>query len=1161
MTSNATSVAIPALGVCAVLASLGHAQDKPQPARPQLVVPQLAQVPEVDGRLVDGEWDQAALIRGFIDATGAEGGLMAPDHAQIQIGHREGTLYLAVTVNLPPGVTPSMKFRRRDEPVFLDRYQMEVWLTPPTQGQVKAYQSVINAYGAIWDALHVPALGVVNTGWNGPWTVKSQHTRGERWTAELSLPLSSMLDSPDATLAADGWGLLVAVAWPQRSWPYTQGWYKNVGSHALMTLAADGAGVRMSGITAMRQGEVSAAFMLTGDAKPGEATVTVDGQAFTATAQGQVLQLTGQLPALEDAKLKRTAQVRVADAAGRVLLEGPWTFRVGGDEAPPQDKQNPDAAEGWTLQTRINYAPEANGIRLWGDVLDMPERAALDHAHFAVLPAEGLTPVAESTVRSFEYDAAETLLWLPKNLAPGKYQAISTLRSADGTTLATKRDEFTRPDLQKDFVWLGNTRGKTITLAPPFEAVNVQGKDVSVWGREHRFDGVLPSQITSQGQAMLAAPVTLRAVINGEVVVATSTQPWKLTSQQDTVARFEGGYELAGLALQLTGRLEFDGMVHYDLTATPKNDAAPAIERLYLSIPVKPEHATTYFSTAGGWSASFGIIGPDTPEGRVWTSDAVAPFVPYVGVSDDDRALQWFADTDATWLLGDVPCATIEKAADAIEMQINLVRRPGPIDKPFTAAFGLIASPVRPLPAKWRNTSLDMNPHYGSTVNFFYGPGHGGCPIDPHDTKTLAQVLGVEVGDRDPDAVLAELPPGSRPLDAAAIKTVLGNKADKAQAVQNGMSRGVRHCYFFNAKMYFEGNRSRAFRTFFPGDWQLDPHGGWFHLTPTESYDDFFAFHMDLWFKHWIISGMYFDETYFAPDYNVFNGNGHAMPDGSVRPTVALMRQRANMQRMRQLFIDNDREPFIWVHSSNFMAPHAISAVDVAMFGEDRMPTPASDYVDTTPAALMRSIGRAQKFGFVPVWMDQAGRGGQHQFSRQVWGWCWMHDVVPEYHTSAYQLPALGLRVAWGIDQDDVTFIPYWHQDTGIRTSTPDLIVSAWKRGDGSMLLQAMNLAKSTGTASQVMLDATALGLPAQAKVYDLESAASYRTYTEALMAELLKPRSDQDAAKLRELLSQAKSEQPWLDAADVKGLREAGSPASFNVEVPARDWRLYVVK
>jgi len=302
------------------------------------------------------------------------------------------------------------------------------------------------------------------------------------------------------------------------------------------------------------------------------------------------------------------------------------------------------------------------------------------------------------------------------------------------------------------------------------------------------------------------------------------------------------------------------------------------------------------------------------------------------------------------------------------------------------------------------------------------------------------------------------------------------------------------------------------------------------------------------------------DEAYFPADYNVFNGSGRIMPDGSVRPSVNLMLQRQFMRRVRQVFVDRGVDPFIWVHSSNFMAPHAIGWCQVAMFGEDRSPSATSDYIDTAPEVLFRAIGRSQKYGLPPIWMNQVGRGGGtakgplNRMARQVCGWCWMFDTNVELHTTARGRPQQWLRVHWGIDRDDVRYHPYWKQQF-VQSGDDEVIVSVWTRG-GSALMQVFNLARTRKTA-RLMLDAKALRLPPTARVYDLESSPPVAALEDALRQ--YDAGGTTEASKLRGL--QNACNETGAEPYQLDQLKPVGDSRQARIAIGPRDFALLVVE
>jgi hypothetical protein len=1144
---------------------------------PQVLIPYSEKVPVIDGIIEDKEWEKACVITGFTGATGQYSGVIAPGigfNTFAYLMHNNENLFIGIIYkNLEK--KPSKNYRKRDEPVYLDNPQVELWLTPPAEGNLKGYQLIVNGYNAIFDAEHIPALGVERTAWNGNWIVKSSY-KDKKWMVEIAVPFETLgvKDIKKDNL----WKGMIGIAWPQCSFPYTFGWYKNIQAHADFIFSQEGTCVKINDLSSLLENKLKTEFEIIND-KSEEKEFNIYIEAGNSVVYNKSFKVKGKdktglkidevLPEISK-NTKQSFMVKIG-TSDKVLFSNKWNYSLYEEIKKSETKVE---EEKWQMKTRINFAPISLALYTWCDLLDYPYIDKLKTVRFEVVSPEKKVIVGKD-IEKFEYDSAESYIWLPKEIKYGKYEVHTKFIGKDGNILEEKVDTFEHRNLKKEFIWLGNNFGKNIKVTPPFEKIGIKEKNnpiLSVWGREIEFKGVFPERIKNQGEEMLADSIKLFAESGNKSITAVISKPIKITKKSDERVDFTGEYRIENIIFKIDGFMEFDGMIYYKMTSIIPQNEKVSYDRIYLSIPVKENYAKYYFSTAGGWCPSYGEI--DKENKVVWKSDEIADFVPYVCLSDDKIAIHWFADNDHNWIIGkDYPTAEILKRDKIVEIRINFVRKKGEI-KDFSAEFGLIASPVKPLPSSWRNACLDSRPFANSKINFFYGPGHGGCPIDPHDSEKLAKAMGVYEEGKNPDEILINLPENyidwSNPDILKNAEKVLGKNGvdfiknwDKAKKDPNPYK--VKRCYFFNASMYFEGYRSKAFQTFFPAEWTLIP-SGWFHLTPVESYRDFFAFYMELWFRHWFVEGFYFDEVYHGPDYNVFNGNGKFMEDGSIRPSIPLMHQREFMKRMRQLFIDHKREPFIWVHSTNYMAPYAISPADVAMFGEDKVPIPGNDIIDTIPSLLLRTLGRSQKFGFIPVWMVQVGRSGLPWgfFSRQTCGWFWMHDVVPEYHTAVRGRPLIVLRQGWGIDRDDVNFIPFWGNKNYVSVNDDKFIVSIWTQPEGKVLLQVMNLHKpeENKTDVKISLNVNNLNLKKGFKIYDLESDNRLIEWENNLReAEKLQ---NQDPVKNKDKIKELTKDLNKLPETikyEISNLQIISQNSEFIVSVPPRDFKVYVIE
>ena len=346
-------------------------------------------------------------------------------------------------------------------------------------------------------------------------------------------------------------------------------------------------------------------------------------------------------------------------------------------------------------------------------------------------------------------------------LPDGTY-AIALTLSGEGDA----RREIRRTFERRRFPWETLPVGLEREVIPPFTplAVDERMPRVACVLREHDLDGNgLWRQVTSQGHPLLSSPMRIEVQSTGRVHVARGP---KATFTEKAPDRVRG--HAAWKAGPVGGRTEFtfdyDGLMKIELHLEP---AAERVDALRLVIPMKTAEARLMhpvtdllrFHYAGRIPEGKGLLwdyggqerevrytdtGEPDSEGKVWDSRHVGrhhlpgPFVPYLWVGGPERGLCWFAESDRDWSLDpQIPAMEIRRRGDTTELVVRLVTRPVVLTRPRTIAFGLMATPAKPMPStpvnfrRWfpgaqvANTSQVVN--FGFMGACYYWGAAGPC--------------------------------------------------------------------------------------------------------------------------------------------------------------------------------------------------------------------------------------------------------------------------------------------------------------------------------------------------------------------------------------------------------------------------------------------------
>lgn len=684
------------------------------------------------------------------------------------------------------------------------------------------------------------------------------------------------------------------------------------------------------------------------------------------------------------------------------------------------------------------------------------------------------------------------------SMPPETYHVEVSAKDAANATLATASSgTFVVPSTP----WLGNTLGLTDTLQAPWTPITKTGNTLSVIGREMDLSGGLgfPQQITSQGKALLATPLTLDIVQGGvpvpvvgastgaitigggttTVTTAPSAAPaltitasgaaTTFTSVADHEATWTGAGVAGAVQAQVAGSLEYDGMMLFTVTLTP--GAGPvAIDSMSLNMQMPAAraqwmHTSTdqrfwWYPYKAATGSSVGVF-----HTNLMQQPHFSTYLPVVVFSDHDVGLEWFADNLQGWVVNEAQVVQqmMRDAGDIIRLENKIANKPFTLTTPLTFTFGLMATPTKPLPSDWRTLSVHFNPlPITSTLHLWWAwPSDTGGPCCRQGQYNLYPV--------DPAGWNA----------AWATKRAAGTKVAPFINAHIELPHGTDTWDFLFAVLKDETQND-----------------GWI-AQPTRGMRDYYVYQLNQWFATGGLDAVYIDESYGFLTTQFLLAGGYIKEDGTHGYGHNTLGVRKQLKRIRQLFTDHAMRPLMWIHNTATSWAHVWSWADIVSDGEAyTYETPTDpDWVDTwgtnllTPVSgidsanggpWLLSISRAQKWGQIPLFLDYikffSNVPEYQKFQRQYHGLTGLLDIIPiEYRTNATTnaAPLLAAKEAFGIGAADVTWQGYWSQ-AAVVASRSDIPVSYWKRMASALAL-VMNLGEAfTGP---VTVDLPALGL------------------------------------------------------------------------------------
>ena len=647
--------------------------------------------------------------------------------------------------------------------------------------------------------------------------------------------------------------------------------------------------------------------------------------------------------------------------------------------------------------------------------------------------------------KNLPFDGIIATADFPTDIAAGEYTLRAALHDPDGTSVGTLEQPMTVPSR----AWMNNTIGEEKKVLAPWTPLEVKpnatGFSVFCWGREYRFgDGLLPMQIVAKGESLLQSPMSLQ-VVNGGAPLQ-----WKMARAR---VKDASGYEVnvvgsataatpqGNVTVETNIHLEYDGL----MVVTLKFQAPPAFKpnMVRLDMPVREQNAIYRH----GWDARNKPFSGSLPEGTgVIQHEA---FIPAAWLGDNERGLFWFCESAQFWPnWKDENAFEMRRENGAVTMRLNLVNNQA-LPENGNFQFGLQATPVKPLPANWRN--MRTAPTQTANIDIYW----------PTRAPNSMKFYGY-AGARDPQLFQERVDKSH----ANGIKAV-------PYSALNALSGAAPEWKWFGKDWDVKAGDY--------GSSDVVAVGAPFHYTsPTqESWRDFVIWNNKRFMEKYGLDGFYHDLTY-PWAWAVPSANTGWFDGKEWQKTYPMLAYRELYRRNYAMVKGIKPDAFLMGHMSSRVNIPVLAYEDAYLNGETfRTRLIGKDsYMDVMSLDEWRVEYTGRQWGVVPFILPEFDPAHYKvaQPTRGLAALVMLHDTNVWSAFSAHSVWNQMRKEldAFGFVQS--TFIPYWDKTPPATTEMKDVYVSVYKRDDGRALAIVGNTSKEARTGT-ITLNAKRLGL------------------------------------------------------------------------------------
>lgn len=597
---------------------------------------------------------------------------------------------------------------------------------------------------------------------------------------------------------------------------------------------------------------------------------------------------------------------------------------------------------------------------------------------------------------------------------------------------------------------------------------------INVYGRTYRADArSFLASVISQGEELLSAPIRFVLCEDGEEYITEGGwQNFPMEEHSEAYADVVSAAESKQFVLNTAVHAEFDGYMDITLTVVPRGRSVAQcfgmealnpynyrLEKLYMEIPLKRE-AAEYFQ--------FYPQNPGTgalESGGQITEAMALPFKEQVFLTNDRAGLILFFESEEGFCpLGNSHAVEIIPSEDGVVLRVRFLDAEPPVWRdqkrwridmdPITFRFGLMATPVKPMPDNVFSEHAVHIDCYKKILedyrDFLSSPFEGSEEI----TFDRLARLGVNT-----------LYIHEKWNDLQNSVELTARTADRLRyIIGEAHKRGIKVIPYFGYEMstlapYYLKMRDKVWRyeqSTCRGSWYRQPPQRNTRVCQKSEFSDYFCEGIERLLSEYDFDGIYLDGTaHVFPCQNGAHGCGFTDGNGHRHNTYPVFGTRKTMKRLYEIVVEG-HGGIINCHAGSAFNMPALSFATSLWDGEVFQTGFLKGKIDKLPDRYFRALYTGRNIG-VPIYM-------LCYLNPPIWDFhmalstALPFGIIPKVNDAGEPLEVISRiwQIYADMDADHAEFIPYYSgRDMGITCSDPDVMMSVYLHPDRALIILA----------------------------------------------------------------------------------------------------------